>query len=107
MRWIGFAIAPKREKMLRCSYHAELKTMSVVIPNKILQAAQLSEAELRLELAIFLFEKYQISTGKARRLAGMSLIEFRQELAKRGICVHYDLEDLHADIETLQKLEQL
>ncbi|MBE9116898.1 hypothetical protein IQ249_13405 [Lusitaniella coriacea LEGE 07157] len=51
--------------------------MSVVIPNEILQAAKLSEAELRLELA------------------------------KRGICVHYDLEDLHADIETLQKLEQL
>jgi len=78
--------------------------MSVVIPSEILQAAQLSEAELRLELAILLFEKYKISTGKARRLAGISLIEFRLELAKRGICVHYDLEDFHTDLETLQKL---
>ncbi|MDY7015307.1 MAG: UPF0175 family protein [Cyanobacteriota bacterium] len=81
--------------------------MSVVIPDEILQAAKLSEAELRLELAILLFQKYQISTGKARRLARMSLLEFRRELAKRDICVHYDVEDFRADIETLRRLEQL
>ncbi|MDY6782746.1 MAG: UPF0175 family protein [Cyanobacteriota bacterium] len=81
--------------------------MSIVISDEILQAAKLSEAELRLDIAILLFQRYKISTGKARRLAGMSLLEFRQELAKRDICVHYDIEDFKADIETLRRLEQL
>lgn len=81
--------------------------MSLIIPDEILQATQISEAELRLELAILLFQKYKLSTGKARRLAGLSLIEFRKELARREICARYELEDLQADIETLQTLKQL
>jgi predicted HTH domain antitoxin len=81
--------------------------MSVVIPDDILTAAKISEAELKLEIAILLYQKYKISSGKARRLAGMNLIEFRKELASRGICVHYDVEDLQADIKTLQELGQL
>ena len=81
--------------------------MSVVISDDILQAAGMSEAELKLEIAIMLFQKYKISIGKARHLAGMHLIEFQQELAKREICVHYDVEDFQADLETLRKLGDL
>jgi predicted HTH domain antitoxin len=81
--------------------------MSVVIPDDILTAAKMSEAELKLEIAILLYQKSKISTGTARRLAGMNLIEFQKELASRGICVNYDVEDLQADIKTLQELGQL
>lgn len=81
--------------------------MNLVIPDDILQAAGMSEAELKLELAILLFQKYKISIGKARHLAGMHLIEFQRELAKRGICLHYDVEDFQADLETLRKLGDL
>ncbi len=81
--------------------------MSVVIPDNILQAAGMSEAELKLEIAIILYQQRRLCTGKARRLAGMNLIEFQRELASRGICVNYDVEDFQSDLKTLQKLDKL
>jgi predicted HTH domain antitoxin len=81
--------------------------MNIVIPDDVIRTAKISEAELKLEIAILLFQQKKISTGKARQLAGLNLIEFRQELAKRNICVHYDLEDLQADLKTLQEAGEL
>ncbi len=80
--------------------------MSVVIPDDILHAAGMSEAELKHEIAIMLYQQKRLSSGKARRLAGMPLLEFRRELAARGIPVHYDSEDLQTDLKTLQKLSE-
>ena len=77
--------------------------MSVVIPNDILTASGLSEDELKLEIAIMLFKQDKISIGKARHLAGMNLLQFQHELNLREICVHYDLEELEEDIQTLPK----
>jgi predicted HTH domain antitoxin len=57
--------------------------MNLVIPDDILRTAKLTEADLRLEIAILLFQQKKIGTGKARQLAGLNLIEFRRELAKR------------------------
>ncbi|MBD2771801.1 UPF0175 family protein [Iningainema tapete] len=81
--------------------------MSVLIPDDILQSAKISEEELKLEIAILLYQQRKLSTGKARRFAGMNLIEFQGELAKRGICINYDVEDFQADLETLRKLGDL
>ena len=50
--------------------------MSLVILDNILQAAGMSEAELKPEIAIMLYQQRKLSTGKAHRLAGMNLIEF-------------------------------
>ncbi len=60
--------------------------MSIVIPNEIIQAIGKSKKMLQLELAIIMFIDYQISSPKAANFANLSLIEFRQELAKRNIC---------------------
>ena len=81
--------------------------MSVVIPDDILTAAGISEAELKLEIAIMLFQQEKISIGKARRLAGMNLIEFQREIAIRGICIHYDVEEFEADLKTLREMGRL
>jgi predicted HTH domain antitoxin len=81
--------------------------MSVVISDDIMQAADISEAELRLEIAILLYDKKKLSTGKARQLAGLPIIEFRKELASRGICVHYDLNNFQEELETLKTLGDL
>ncbi|MFB2891555.1 UPF0175 family protein [Aerosakkonemataceae cyanobacterium BLCC-F50] len=81
--------------------------MSVVIPDDILQAAGMSEAELKREIAIMLFQQDKISIGKARSLAGMNLIEFQHEIARRGICIHYDVEDFQEDLETLREMGRL
>ncbi|MCT7986344.1 UPF0175 family protein [Laspinema sp. A4] len=81
--------------------------MSVIIHDDILTAAKMSESELKLEIAILLFKEKKLSTGKARQLAGMNLLEFRGELAKRGICVNYDVEYFQEYLKNLRKFGQL
>lgn len=62
------------------------------------------EARLRRELAIRLYEKGLLSFGKARELAGLSKWAFHELLAAEGIVRHYDLEELEADLATLEAL---
>jgi hypothetical protein len=50
--------------------------MRVVIPDEVLIAASMSEAELKLEIAVWLFQKEKLTQGQASRLAGMSLHQF-------------------------------
>lgn len=57
-------------------------------------AIQMSEADLRTELAITLFQQERITLGSASQLAGLNQIEFQRLIASRGICIHYDVEDL-------------
>lgn len=78
--------------------------MSVVIPDDILQSTKMTEDELRLEIAIMLYKQEKISSGKARAWTGLTVIEFQHELAKRGLYINYDVEDLQADVKTLQSM---
>ncbi|NEQ40982.1 MAG: UPF0175 family protein [Okeania sp. SIO3I5] len=81
--------------------------MSIVIPNEIIKATGKSEKLLQLELAIIMFRDYQISSAKAANFANLSLIEFRQELGKRNICVNYDSSDFQQELQTLKILSEL
>ena len=63
------------------------------------------EERLRRELAIRLYEKGLLSFGKARELAGLSKWAFHEVLAAEGIVRHYDVEELEADLATLEDLE--
>jgi predicted HTH domain antitoxin len=81
--------------------------MTVVISDDLLQAAQISEADLKLEIAILLYQQKRLSIGKARELAGMHLLAFQQALAQRGICLNYDIGDLQHDVQTLKELGDL
>lgn len=75
--------------------------MALLIEDQELELVHMSESELRLEIAIMLFEKGKISTGKASQFADMNKILFLKELAKRKIPVNYDEEELNRDLETL------
>jgi predicted HTH domain antitoxin len=66
-------------------------------------AIQISEVDLRTELAISLFQQERITLGIASQLAGLHQIEFQQLIASRGIRVHYDVEDLEQDLRSLQE----
>jgi predicted HTH domain antitoxin len=81
--------------------------MILTIPDDIFQAAEISEADLKREIAIALYQQKKLSMGKARRLAGMDLIQFQKEIASRGICVNYDVEEFQADLQTLERLGDL
>jgi predicted HTH domain antitoxin len=79
--------------------------MSVIIPDEILHAARMTEAEFKQEIAIFLFEKNKLTLAQASRLAGISRLQFQHLLASRQIPVHYDVAEFEEDLRTLQKLD--
>ena len=78
--------------------------MSVVIPEDILKASQMTEDELKLELALLLYKQEKISSGKVRAWTGLTVIEFQHELAKQDFFLNYDVEDFQPDIKTLRSL---
>lgn len=64
---------------------------------------QISEADLRTELAISLFQQERITLGTASQLAGLHQIEFQKLIASRNIAIHYNIEDLEQDLKSLRE----
>ncbi len=64
----------------------------------------MTEDELRLEIAIMLYKQQKISSGKVRAWTGLTVLQFQNELAKRGLCINYDVKDFQSDVKTLQSL---
>ncbi len=62
------------------------------------------EEKLRIELALRLYEKSIASLGQARRIAGISKLDFLELLAREGIPLHYGEEELKEDLEVAKKL---
>ncbi|MFQ5419585.1 MAG: UPF0175 family protein [Anaerolineae bacterium] len=77
-------------------------SLSLSIPDSVVQAIRLPEKRLReemlLELAIALYAQEALSFGKARELAGFGKYEFGQFLGQRGIVRHYGTVELEDDL---------
>ena len=78
----------------------------LVIGKEELRNLHMSPNELRIELATYLYATKRFSMGRAKSLAKLDLISFQHELAKRNIYLHYDVEDLKQDMETLERLRK-
>ena len=78
--------------------------MSIVISDEWLHAAQMSEAELRLELAIWLYQQKRLTLALASRLAGLTRLQFQRTLSERGIPFHYTAEEFEEDLTNLQEV---
>lgn len=72
--------------------------MSVIIPDDILHAARMTEAEFKQEIALLLFEKDKLALAQASRLAGVNRLQFQHLLASRQVPVHYDLAEFEEDL---------
>lgn len=81
--------------------------MTLVIPEDILQASQMTEKEIQLEIAILLYQKEKISSGMVRAWTGLNVLEFQHELAKRNLYLNYDVEDFEQDLQTLRSMNAL
>ncbi|WP_336622362.1 UPF0175 family protein [Chlorogloeopsis sp. ULAP01] len=85
--------------------------MSIVIPDDIVRATKMSEDELKLEIAIMLFEQEKITLGTASQFAGINQLEFQRVLASRKIPIHYSVKEFQQDLKTLEanhpELEQV
>jgi predicted HTH domain antitoxin len=75
--------------------------MPVTISDDVLAAAHLSEAQLRLELAVALFREERLTLAQASRLAETDQLTFQSILAEREIPIHYGIEEFHEDLRTL------
>jgi predicted HTH domain antitoxin len=73
--------------------------ITIDLPDEI----QVSESDLRAEIAIALFQQERITLGTASQITGLHQIEFQRLIADRGICVHYDVEDLEQDLSSLRQ----
>lgn len=75
-----------------------------VLESEILESAHISEEEVRIELAILLYRKGRLSYSQARALSDLSRIEFDDLLYQAGVPSDFTTEDLHRDLQTLEKL---
>lgn len=81
--------------------------MPVVISDAVLRQAGLTENEALLEIACRLFALGRLDLWPAAQLAGLSRAEFERALGARGIPVYEpSIEDLEADLATLEKLRK-
>jgi len=80
--------------------------MTVTFSEDVLQAAHMTEDELRQELAVLLFQKERLTLGQAARLAGLDRLRFQHILASRDIPVHYGVADFEDDLRTLRSLDR-
>jgi len=76
--------------------------MSVTIPDDVLAAAHMSEAELKQELAIALFRQERLTLAQASRLANLTQLKFQALLAERRIPPHYGIGEFREDLQSLK-----
>ena len=80
--------------------------MSVIISDRMLAQANMSEEEFKLELGLFLFSREILTMGKASEFAELSQFEFQKEMAARNISISYDEEEFEKDFQTIMKKYQ-
>ena len=78
--------------------------MTVTVPDELLRSAQLSEAELKVELAIALFQQDRLTLTQAATLAQMPQLEFQRLLGSRKITIHYGFEQMEQDLRRVGEI---
>jgi predicted HTH domain antitoxin len=73
--------------------------MPVTLPDDLLKSTNLTEAELKSEIALALFQREHLTLGQAAILAGLHQLDFQRLLASRKIPIHYGIEEMEQDLE--------
>jgi len=81
---------------------AAVENAPLIIPSEFVKLTGLNEQELKIELAIYFYKKFNLSSGKASRFAGIPRVAFFHELGKRKIAVNYDEHDALHDVEVMK-----
>jgi predicted HTH domain antitoxin len=75
--------------------------MVIEIEDSIMEKAKLGKSDLKLRIALILFQEELVTLGQAAKIAGLHQMLFQKELAKRQIPVHYDETDFERDLITI------
>jgi len=85
------------------------KTLLLEIPEDVLESVKLPpgeiEKEFRQELALALYKRGVLSSGKACVLAQMTRWQFEMLLGQRRIPRHYSAADLEEDVQYAQSYQ--
>ena len=57
----------------------------LILEDEFVKAFELSDSEIKIELAILLFQKGKVSSKKAANLASINVVDFWKELSIRNI----------------------
>lgn len=79
--------------------------MTILISDDILQAQNLDERSLRIEVAVILYDREILSLGLAAQMANLDRMQFQQALSERNVPIKYRSEDLMLDLQTLRQLK--
>jgi predicted HTH domain antitoxin len=78
--------------------------MTLTLPDNIPSLKELTESEMKLELALSLYAARKVTVAQAADLATLSLFDFQARLRDRRIPQHYDTSDLEQDLLVLREL---
>ncbi|HXI73907.1 MAG TPA: UPF0175 family protein [Verrucomicrobiae bacterium] len=81
--------------------------MIVEVQDELLRGLKVSPQRLQLEAAAGLYASDAVTLGQAAAIAGISQSELLHELGRRGICVHYGVDDFEQDLQTLEDTGRL
>jgi predicted HTH domain antitoxin len=97
---------PRRKKAIFVASFLDVKKYQLmfVLESDILEAAHITEEEVKIELAILLYRKQRLSYAQARALSGLRRIEFDDLLFAYGVPTDFTVEDLHQDVRTSEKI---
>ena len=77
--------------------------MALLITDDEIKRTGFSAEQLKVEIAVLLFEKNIFTLGLAAEFCGLHKLQMQQELAKRKIPLHYDLDMLREDIANINE----
>ena len=77
--------------------------MKIEIPDDVLLRGNLSHAQLKLELALFLYQKDILSLEAASHFAELDSYSFQKSLGEHKIPMHYTQQDLDDDLQILNE----
>lgn len=80
--------------------------MVIQIQDEALRGLELTESQALLDLTVGLFTEQRVTLGRAAEIARVTQLDFQKELGRRGIAIHYDVEDLQSDLQSLATLRE-
>lgn len=78
--------------------------MQVTISDDLVLAANLSDDDIRLAVALSLFQEERLTLAQSARLCGLGRIEFQHHLATRKIPIHYGQQELADDLQMIESI---
>ena len=80
--------------------------MLIEVKDEALGGLQLTREQALLDFAVGLYTDGRVTLGRAAGIALRSQADFQKELGRRGISIHYEVQDLREDVETLAALRE-